>query len=82
MSLFPLLSLHILFIYLRKIGPELTSTANPPLFAEEDWPLANIYAHPPLFYMWDAAAAWLDKQCVGLHLGAEPVNLGPLKPKA
>ena len=26
-----------LFIFLRKISPELT-TANPPLFAEEDWP--------------------------------------------
>ena len=27
-----------LFFFLRKISPELTSTANPPLFAEEDWP--------------------------------------------
>ena len=26
------------FFFLRKIGPELTSAANPPLFAEEDWP--------------------------------------------
>ena len=26
-----------LFIYLRKISPELASVANPPLFAEEDW---------------------------------------------
>ena len=25
------------FCFLRKISPELT-TANPPLFAEEDWP--------------------------------------------
>ena len=25
------------FLFLRKISPELT-TANPPLFAEEDWP--------------------------------------------
>ena len=24
--------------FLRKIRPELTSAANPPLFAEEDWP--------------------------------------------
>ena len=24
--------------FLRKISPELTSVANPPLFAEEDWP--------------------------------------------
>ena len=27
----------LLFFFLRKINPELT-TANPPLFAEEDWP--------------------------------------------
>ena len=26
-----------LFTFLRKISPELTSNANPPLFAEEDW---------------------------------------------
>ena len=24
--------------FLRKISPELTSAANPPLYAEEDWP--------------------------------------------
>ena len=28
----------IFFFFLSKISPELTSTANPPLFAEEDWP--------------------------------------------
>ena len=38
---------------LRKISPELTSATNPPLFAEEDWPRANIRAHLPLLYMWD-----------------------------
>ena len=44
----------LFFIYfLRKISPKLT-TANPPLFAEEDWPWANICAHLPLLYMWDA----------------------------
>ena len=26
------------FFFPRKTSPELTSTANPPLFAEEDWP--------------------------------------------
>ena len=26
------------FFFLRKIGPELTSAANPPLFPEEEWP--------------------------------------------
>ena len=30
--------LFILLLFLRKISPELTSAANPPLFAEEDWP--------------------------------------------
>ena len=38
---------------MRKISPELT-TANPPLFAEKDWPWANIRSHLPLLYMWDA----------------------------
>ena len=28
----------VVFFFLRKISPELTSAANPPLFAEEDWP--------------------------------------------
>ena len=36
-----------------KISLELT-TANPPLFAEEGWPWANIRAHLPLLYTWDA----------------------------
>ena len=31
-------TLFTLFFSLRKISPELTSAANPPLFAEEDWP--------------------------------------------
>ena len=35
------------------MGPELTA-ANPPLFSEENWPWANIRAHLPLLYMWDA----------------------------
>ena len=42
------------YSFLRKTGPELTSTANPPLFAEEDWPWANICANLPLFYIWNA----------------------------
>ena len=29
---------HFFFFFLRKISPELTSAANPPLFAEEGWP--------------------------------------------
>ena len=45
---------HNFFFFLRKISPELTPVANPPLFAEEDWPRANICVHLPLLYMWDA----------------------------
>ena len=30
--------LSLAFFFWRKISPELTSAANPPLFAEEDWP--------------------------------------------
>ena len=40
--------------FLRKISPELTSAANPPLLAEEDWPRANMHTHLPPPYMWDA----------------------------
>ena len=36
-SLFFYKWLFFSFFFLRKISPELTS-ANPPLFAEEDWP--------------------------------------------
>ena len=36
---------------MRKISLELTSIANPPLFAEENWPWANIHAHLPLLYV-------------------------------
>ena len=43
-----------LFCFLRKVSPELTSATNLPLFAEEDWPWANIHAHLPLLYMLDA----------------------------
>ena len=41
------------YFFLRKISSELT-TANPPLFAQGDWPWANIHAHLPLLYTWDA----------------------------
>ena len=48
-------------------------------FCEEDCPWANICVNLPLFCMWDAASAWLDEWCVGLHPGLEPVNPGLLK---
>ena len=44
----------ILFFFFRKISPELTSAISPPLFAEENWPGAEICAHLPLLYMWRA----------------------------
>ena len=69
---------QILF-FLRKISPELT-TANPPLFAEENWPWANIHAHFPLFCMWDAYHSMAFCQVVPwLHLGSEPSN--PERPR-
>ena len=51
-----------LFVFLRKISLELTSAANPPVFAEEDWPWANIRAHLLICYMWDAchSMAWQE----------------------
>ena len=69
-------------VCVRKIGPELTSVANLPLFAEEDCPWANICAHLPLFCMWDATRAWLDEQHVGPGPGSKPVNPGPSKQSA
>ena len=42
------------FFLLRKISLERTPAINPPLFAEEHWPWANIRAHLPLLYTWDA----------------------------
>ena len=45
---------EFLFFFFRKISPELISATSPPLFAEGDWPWANICASLPLFYMWDA----------------------------
>ena len=49
-------------------------------FGEEDCHWANIHANLSLFCMWDAATAWLDEWCVGLHPGSKPANLGPPKP--
>ena len=33
-----IVSFSFFFFFLRNIDPELTSAANPPLVAEEDWP--------------------------------------------
>ena len=47
----------------RKIGPELTSIADLPLFCLRKI-VAEITSIPILLYfMWDAATAWLDELC-------------------
>ena len=61
---------------MRKIGYELT-TANPLLFAEEDWPWANIRAHLPLLYMWDTYHSMVCRVVSCPHPRSEPVNPGP-----
>ena len=66
----------LFFFNLRKISPELT-TANSPLFAEEDWPWANMGAHLPLLYMWDAYHSMACQAVPCLHLGSEQANPGP-----
>ena len=66
------------FFFLRKISPELT-TASPPLFAEEAWPWANICAHLPLLYMWDAYHSMTCQALPCPHQGSEPANLRPLR---
>ena len=67
-----------LVFFLRKISPELTA-ANPPLFAGEDWPWANIPAHLPLLSMWDAYHNMACHTVPCLHLGSELANPGPPK---
>ena len=49
--------------FLRKISPELTFAANHPLFAEEDWPWANICAIFLCFICGTPVIAWFAKQC-------------------
>ena len=70
-----------LFLFLRKISPELTFAINPPVFhfAKEDWPWANICAHLPLLYMWDTCHSMAWRAVLGPHPGSEPANPGPPK---
>ena len=56
--------------FLRKISPVLTA-ANPPLLAEKYWPWANIRAHLPLLYMWDAHHSMAAKWC---HVHTQDLN--------
>ena len=64
-----------LFFFLRKTRPELTS-ANPPLLAEEDWLWANIRAHLPLLYMWDAYHSMACQAVPCPHPGFKLANPG------
>ena len=66
----------LIFFFFRKISPELTA-ANPPLFAEKDWPWTNIHAHHSLLYTWDAYHSMACQAVPCLHPGSEPVNPGP-----
>ena len=68
----------LIFVFLRKISPELTA-ASPPLFAEEDWPWANIRAYLSLLYMWDAYHSMACQTVPCLPPGFEPANPGPLR---
>ena len=61
------------FFFLRKISPELTSAANPPFFAEEDWPWANIRAHLPPLYMWDT---YHSMACQVIAMSAPGIRTG------
>ena len=70
--------IYLFIFFLRKISPELRS-ANTPLFAEEDWPWANIRAHLPLFYMWDTCHSMAFWVVPCPHLGSEKANPGPPK---
>ena len=54
------------FFFLRKISPELTA-ATSPLFTEEAWPWANIRAHLPLLYMWDASHSMVFAKWCHVH---------------
>ena len=74
-----LLRFFSFLFFLRKISPELTSAANTPLFAEEDWSWASICAHLPLLYMWDACHSMAWQAVPSPHLGSEQVN--PRLPK-
>ena len=54
------------FVFGGMISPELT-TANPPLYAEEDWPWANIHARLSLLYMWDAYHSMASAKWCHVH---------------
>ena len=66
------------FFFLRMISHKLT-TASPPLFAEEAWPWANVHAHLPLLYTWEAYHTMVCQVVPCPHPGSELANPGPLR---
>ena len=69
----------VLFIFLRKISPELRSATDLPLFAEEDWPWANIHAHLPLLYVWDTCHSMACQAVCSSALGIRISKSQPAK---
>ena len=68
-----------LFLFLRMISRELTSTTSLPLFVRKSGPeLTSVLIF--LYFMCEApATAWLDEWCVGLCPGSDPVKHRLLK---
>ena len=78
----------------EKIGPELTSVANLPLFFSPQSPSTQLYilvVHPPSSSMWDAASAWPDgratsvprirtSKTLGHQSGARKLNHSATRP--
>ena len=52
-----------IYLFLRKISPELTSAANPPLFAMENWSWAKSMPIFLYFICGMPATAWHAKRC-------------------
>ena len=74
--------IYFFFLFVRKIGPDLTSVANLPPFSSPPSPSTQLYilvvghSSSPI---WDPGTAWLDEWCIGLCPGSQPVN--PKLPK-
>ena len=61
-----ILLFFVLFLcgfFVRKIGPELTSVANPPVFCLRKIVVELISVPIILYFMWDASKAWHDEWC-------------------
>ena len=64
----------ILLFFLRKISPELTSAANPPLLLRKHDPELTSVPIFLYFIRGMTATGWLDKQCIGPHPGSNLAN--------